>query len=376
MPRSLRNTLFVMVLGLGACEPAGKKTSAPPAPIEIEMLTVLPSQVRDTGEYLGEIVSRRNVTLQPQVTGFVRRILVQPGERVTEQQALLEIDARQQAAGVASREAERRANQANLELSERTAERTEALFVQGLVSAEELEQVRAEVETNRATTRSSAAQVTEQRVELQRFQVRAPVAGVVGDLEVRVGDYVTASTPLTTVTASETLEVAVHIPAERARMVTPDTAIEVLNGDGEVLLTTHAYFVAPQANAETQLVEVLAQFGNTVGLRPQEKVRTRVVYGERAALEVPALAVVRQSGQAFVYGVREKDGKTVVARRPVTLGVLGERTYVVEDGLASGDRIAVTSLQALRDDAAVLEKAPSSASSASDAEPSADAPRG
>lgn len=66
--------------------------------------------------------------------------------------------------------------------------------------------------------------------------------------------------------------------------------------------------------------------------------------------------MVRQSGQPFALVVQDKGGQTVVERRPVQLGALGEMAYVVEAGLNEGDRVAVTSLQALRDGAPVKVK--------------------
>ncbi len=113
---------------------------------------------------------------------------------------------------------------------------------------------------------------------------------------------------------------------------------------------------APRADPRTQLVEVKAAFRNTVGLRPSELVRARLVYSTRQALQLPALAVVRQSGQPFALVVTEKEGQTVVERRPVQLGALGEMAYVVESGLKEGERVAVTSLQALRHGAPVKVK--------------------
>jgi multidrug efflux pump subunit AcrA (membrane-fusion protein) len=104
-------------------------------------------------------------------------------------------------------------------------------------------------------------------------------------------------------------------------------------------------------------VEVKAAFENKVGLRPSELVRVRLVYDTRQVLQLPALAVTRQSGQPFAFVVAEKEGQTVVQRRPVTLGALGERAYVVQEGLQPGDRVAVSALQALRDGAPVKVKA-------------------
>ena len=62
---------------------------------------------------------------------------------------------------------------------------------------------------------------------------------------------------------------------------------------------------------------------------------------------------VRQSGSAFVFAVVDREGKLVVERRLVQLGALGPRGYIVDSGLAAGARIAVSSLQMLRDGAPV-----------------------
>jgi multidrug efflux pump subunit AcrA (membrane-fusion protein) len=85
-------------------------------------------------------------------------------------------------------------------------------------------------------------------------------------------------------------------------------------------------------------------------------VRARVVYSTRQALQIPALAVARQSGQPFAFVVIEKEGKLIVERRPITLGALGDSAYVIEAGLNEGDRIATSSLQSLRDGAPVKLK--------------------
>lgn len=339
-----------------ACAVAGCSAPAPravPPPREVDVLTVVPTEVRDTGEFLGSLLSRQSVSLQPIVGGYVRKILVRPGAQVEAGQGLLEIDARQEAAALDSAQAQQQSTTSGLELAEQTLARTQSLYREGLVSAQELERAQAALQAARAASQSSAAAVSQRKVQLQFYEVKAPVAGTVGDVLVRVGDFVTAATQLTTVAQSEVLEVSIAMPAERARGVRVDMPVEILKPDGEVLLRCALYFVAPQADARSQLVDVKAVFKNTVGLRPNELVRTRLVYGVRAALQVPALAVTRQSGQTFVFAVAEKDGKTIVARRPVNLGPLGEANFVVESGLAEGDRIAVSSLQALRDGVAI-----------------------
>lgn len=344
--------LAVGALGCGD-KPAAK---AAPPPREIEVVRLIPSEVRDTGEYLGTLNSRQNVTVLPQVAGYVRAIHVKPGQKVEAGAPLIDVDSREETAALDSAQAQRSSADVNLELARRTLARTESLHKEGLASAQELERAQSGVEAAEAATRAAAAQVSQRQVQLQFHAVRAPFAGTVGDVLVRLGDFVSATTQLTTVAQADVLEVSVSVPSERARALRPETPVELLDGQGKLLLTAPVFFVAPQADPRTQLVEVKAAFRNTGGLRPSELVRARLVYSTRNALQLPALAVVRQSGQPFALVVQDKGGQTVVMRRPVKLGALGEMAYVVEEGLSEGDRVAVTSLQALRDGAPVKVK--------------------
>ncbi|MCP3140787.1 efflux RND transporter periplasmic adaptor subunit [Pyxidicoccus xibeiensis] len=365
-------TLLAMVAGC-----SGQKAApAAPPPREVEVVTLAPHEVRDTGEYLGSLLSRQSLTVLPQVAGYIRKIHVRPGQQVEAGAALVEVDAREETAALDSAQAQLSSSQVNLELSRRTLARTEALHKEGLASAQELEAGRAQVQAAEAASRSSAAQVAQRQVQLQYHVVRAPFAGTVGDVVIRQGDFVSATTPLTSVAQSDVLEVSVAVPSTRARSLKPDTALEILDAQGKVLLTSSIFFVAPQADPRTQLVEVKAAFRNTGGLRPSELVRARIVYSVRDALQIPALAVVRQSGQPFALVVKEKDGKTVVERRPITLGALGDMAYVVEKGLSAGDLVALSSMQALRDGMPVKVKAAARAAADSGAEALKNAPPG
>lgn len=344
-----------LAVGVSGCggKPAAK---AAPPPREIEVVQLAPSEVRDTSEYLGSLMSRQSVNVLPQVAGYVRRIHVRPGQKVEAGAPLLDVDAREETAALETARAQRTSSEVNLEQARRTRARLESLYKEGLASAQELEQSRAQVEALEANTRAAVATESQREVQLGFNTVRAPFAGTVGDVLVRMGDFVSATTPLTSVAQADVLEVSVAVPSERARSLRPETPLEVLDSKGKVVISSPIFFVAPQADPRTQLVEVKAAFRNTVGLRPSELVRARLVYSTRQALQLPALAVVRQSGQPFALVVAEKEGKTVVERRPVQLGALGEMAYVVEGGLKEGEQVAVTSLQALRHGAPVKVK--------------------
>jgi RND family efflux transporter MFP subunit len=358
----MRSLILTTIAGLFMCAACQGKSSAPgkppPAPPrEVDVVVVQPQEARVTGEYLGSLLSRASLTVLPQVAGYVRKIHVKPGQTVAASAPIVEVDSREESAALVSASAQAESAKASLALAEQSRARVEALHREGLATAQELDQRRADVAAAQAAVRAAGAQVSQRQVAVGNHVVRAAVPGVVGDVQVRLGDYVTATTRLTTIAGEQGgLELTVGVPATRARGLAKDVPVELLGEDGTVLLTSPAFFVSPEADPRTQLVAVKAIFKEDIGLRPSELVRARVVYSVGTALQVPALAVVRQSGSAFVFVVVEREGKLAVERRLVQLGALGPKGYIVDKGLSPGDRVAVSSIQMLRDGAAVTIK--------------------
>lgn len=369
-----------LTVGCGGAPPPQK--ASPPR--DIDVVTLAPSEVRDTGEYLGMLLSRQSVTVVPQVGGYVRRIHVQPGAVVKAGAPIVDIDARQETAALASAQADASAAQARLDLARSKLGRVETAQREGLAPAQEVDQARADVAAAEAALSAASAGIAQREVQLDLTTVRAPVAGTLGEVAVRLGDAVTSSTNITTIAPARdttaraashagapdggvsalTLEVTASIPVKRARSLEVGAPLEVLDGAGAVIARAPIFYTAPQADPRTQLVAVKAVIVNDAGLRPAELVRVRIVFGVAEALQVPSVAVVRQSGRPFVFVVAQKDGATIVQRKPVTLGRLGEEAYLVEGGLTAGDRVAVTSLQMLKEGAVVVPKERGSASAA------------
>ncbi|MFP2932261.1 efflux RND transporter periplasmic adaptor subunit [Pyxidicoccus sp. 3LG] len=326
----------------------GQGGAGRPMPVQVQALQTGP--VRDTSEYLGTLISRRSITVFPQVAGYVRTIPRRPGERVEAGEALLVVDPRRERAGLRATQAQRTSALAQLEFARRTRTRSEQLLKEGLISRQDYDQAVAQAEQAEASARAVEAQIQSQEVQLGFYEVSAPFAGVVGDYPVKVGDYVTPQTPLTMLDQSLALEVSVQVPVERARTIQVGrTAVEVLDPDGKLLVSAPVFFVAPTPSPATQLVEIKATFENEVGLRAGQLVRALVVYETREALQVPTPAVTRISSQSFVYVVGQGDGGTVAQRAPVSLGQVADNAYEVTGGLDAGTQVVVSGIQLLRD---------------------------
>jgi len=215
--------------GQGAARPGG------PPPAAVEAVTLGNAPVEQTSEFIGTVKSRRSTTIQPQVEGFVTKIFAKSGDRVAAGAPLMEIDPRKQAATVHASEATHAAKLAALRLAEQQHQRVASLYAQGLSSKQDLDQAQSALDSARADSASSEAQVREENVNLGYYRVVAPSAGVVGDIPVRVGDRVTNATVLTTLDRAGGLEAYISVPVERAGNLKPGLPVEILDDSGKTL---------------------------------------------------------------------------------------------------------------------------------------------
>lgn len=322
----------------------------------VEAITLQPSAVERTTEYVGTLKSRRSTTIQPQVEGFITRIHTRAGARVGTGAVLMEIDAGRQQAAVSSLESVRAARQADVALARQQAARAKALLDVGAISQAEYEQAEAHVKTTQAQLGAIEAQIREQRVELGYHRVTSPASGVVGDIPVRVGDRVTRQTVLTTVDAAEGLELNVNVPVQQATGLKLGLPIQVIDDDGQLTATLAIGFVAASVDEATQSVLVKAPVLTAGRLRADQFVRSRIVWSADPGLTVPLVSAVRINGQHFVFVAEESGGKTVARQRAVELGAVVGNDYIVVAGLKPGERLIVSGVQKIGDGSPVSVK--------------------
>jgi RND family efflux transporter MFP subunit len=298
--------------------------------------------------------SRQTSEIRPQVEGIVTRILVRSGERVASGAPLAQVDPLKQEASVSSNEATRAAQDAQLRLAREELQRQRALFDQGLVSRQALDQANAAVDTAGASLKALQAREQESRVELQYYRVTAPASGVVGDIPVHVGDRVTTSTVITTISGSAGLEAYIYVPLERAQDLKLGMPVRLVSGEGEVLALTRVDFISPQVDDKTQGVLAKAQVPSDRGFRTEQFTRAQIVWSTEPALTVPVVAVTRINGQYFAYVAEAGEkGKLVARQRLVRLRPLTGSEYLLEGGLEAGERLIVSGIQKVTDGAPV-----------------------
>jgi RND family efflux transporter MFP subunit len=347
---------LVFTAGCGKTSAGDPTAGGGPQAMPVQVKIAQAENVPETTEYLSLLKSRHSANINPQVEGYITKIFVTSGDRVTAGTPLLQIDPLKQQAAVSGQEAARAAQEANVRYAQIQLDRSRKLYTAGVVPKQDVDNAATTYDAALAQLKALADQVNQQQVEVHYYRVTAPRDGIVGDIPVHVGDRVAVTTLLTTVDELGPLEAYIYVPADRARNLKLGLPVHLTDDAGIKLADTRITFLSPQVDNETQTVLAKALLENPRGLRVAQQLRAQVVWSTNQGTVIPILAVTRISGQFFAF-LAVKEGNVTVARQKLlkvgdTLG----NDYVVLDGLKPGDHIIVSGLQFLQDGVPVIEQ--------------------
>lgn len=381
-----------LMTGCSQGPPAGMAGGPPPG-VPAQLATVSTQPLETTSEFVGTLESRQSVSLRPEVNGYVKQILVQPGDRVPagktvvvlsldKQQAQLDREiaalnaakARRSSAIAALRtiEAELATAEAEVELQKAEYDRIAKLVEEGALAQQSLDRVqrdrtraeadlrakreqieaaRASVAEAEAALKQAQAQVNLESERLRDATVTTPFAGVIGDIPVKVGAYVESGDTLMTLTQNQVLELRLPIPLERGPDLRLGLPVRIADAQGRALGNGQVTFISPQVNADAQTILAKATIANPQGqLRDGQFVRARVIWKRQpSAIVIPSTAIVAQGTERLVYLAvpGETEGSLVAKSQPIQVGqIQGDVTEVVQ-GLEVGNQIVVSGTQKL-----------------------------
>lgn len=200
----------------------------------------------------------------------------------------------------------------------------------------------------------------------------APVAGEIGDIPVKIGDYVEITDTLTTITQNQTLELRLAVPIEYTTKLQLGLPVELrTSSGGDPLVLGKISFISPVVDTTSQTVLAKASFPNPQGkLRDKQFVRARIIWEQGSGVLVPASAITRLGGQAFVFvaqntAARESEKVQQIAeQRRVKLGSIQGNYYQVIDGLELGETLITSGLLNLSDGVPIMPESVSSSTEA------------
>lgn len=355
--------LSLSFLSLAAC-----KKAAPPAPqmgpMPVMTQTVSNSSVPQGDTYVSTVKSRRSATIQPQVDGNLTRILVKSGDMVKAGQLLMTIDPLKQQATVAQQRGSEYQAKAASDYAKIQENRQKQLFEAGVISRDAYDQAIQSL-GNTGGAYNAAQQATRtQQEQLAYYQIRAPFAGIVGDIPVHQGDYVSPTTLLTTVDEPTSLEAYIYIPSERSADIHTGLGVDLTDTNGTLLQHSTVTFVSPQVDNGLQSILAKADVSPSTHLRTGQLVNAKVIFTNKQIPTIPVLATTMIGGASFVYVAQPKGNGFIAHQTAVKLGEPVGNMYPVLGGLNVGDKVILSGLQFLQEGAPVQPLAPPPAGAA------------
>lgn len=365
-------------------------------PIAVEVQQLQTSPVKHRSEFVGALEAQERVILRPEVEGRIVQIWVQSGDRVSPGTSILQLNPERSQAvvdgAIAAIEVARGTrNAAQAELLEAEASqgialaeknlqdveytRMQALVEKGALPQQTLDQVmrdrdaaianlraaekriqvaQANLEETIASLQRAESDVNVATNDLSDYQVTSPIDGSVGDLSVKVGDYISVGEPLTTLTNNQTMDLRLSIPVERSDDLRPGLSVELRTEAGtEPLVMGQISFIAERVEDGGQSILAKATFPNPGGvLRDEQFVRATVIWSEESGVMAPTTAISRIGGQSFVFVMtpsEDTDGAYIAEQRPIQLGGIQDNQYHVTQGLNPEETIVTSGILRLSD---------------------------
>jgi RND family efflux transporter MFP subunit len=356
-PIKANHLLWVSVAALlvAACEK--EVAEAPEVVRPVRILTIAGLQAGATLSYPGEIQGAQNAELAFEVAGRLIELPAEEGIDVTQNQLLARLDpADYQSALDAARAQYRSAKD--------TFDRYSEVFERGAISRQDFDNARRQIDVEKAQLASAEKAVSD-------TQLRAPFAGRIGRTYVDNFTNVQAKQPILVMQDLTQLEIVVNVPEQDWLRAKPGLTLTQRNERAklEVSLSTlpgrsfpaAITEIATSADPVTRTFAVHALFDppGDVSILPGMSANLTVripsdIKGIGSALQIPANAIVGgDDGGSYVWKV---DAATMtVSLAPVTAGQLSGSEIDILEGLATGDRIAVSGVQHLADGMKISE---------------------
>jgi RND family efflux transporter MFP subunit len=361
----VRLTAVCLGLLIAGCGENRQQAASPPPPA----VTVAPPVQRtviDHDEYVGRFVAVESVEVRARVSGYLDQVHFTDGQLVQQGDLLFSIDKRPFQTALDQAKANLAQARANLAFAESDLERAAQLVRDKTITQQVFDQRTQAKKVAEASVAAQEAAVRQASLDLEFTELRAPVAGRIGDRRVSPGNLVTGGTGgnttlLATIVSSDpirfefTFDEASYLRYERAAQKGGDVAGRQSGVDVELKLIDepefkhqgHMDFVDNVIDRSTGTIRGRAVFANPSGVfTPGMFGRIRVpASSPYTALLVPEAAIGSEQARKFVSIV---DAENIVRQRYVTLGEAVGDLRVIKEGVAATDKVVVIGLMRAR----------------------------
>ena len=390
-----RGALLGLLLIAGILSGCSKPNEAPApakAAPEVGVVTLKQQSQQLEAALPGRTRASLTAEVRPQVSGILQKRLFTEGALVRQGQPLYQIDDASLRATEASAQAALAKAEATARTQEATAKRNAELVKIDAISQQAFEESQAAAAQSRSDVAVAQANLATARINLKYSRIEAPISGRISLSNVTPGALVTANQAdaLTSIvqldpmyvdftqSTTELMQLQRDWDAGRFQKVEGDKIpVRIRLDDGtEYAQRGQLQFAGVIVNATTGTVTLRAVVPNPKGtLMPGMYVQALLPTGlAPEALLVPQQAVTRDlTGKPSVLVVKDGD---VVEKRPISIDRAVGNQWLLQGGLAAGERVVVEGFQRVKpgDKVRAVEVDPKAPAKGRKGAPGADAP--
>lgn len=360
-------TLMGSLLILSGC---GKKVpeAVSESATTVNVATAAHRDIYGSTRYNGRLKASSEAEVLPKINERIISIYVKEGQEVRAGQTLMTLDSsslqasiKKAEAQVASTKATQVNNQIKLEAARKKYERTKKLYDAGAAPLSDMENVRDEYDSlqsgavEAAMAEAQAALLTIQD-QVGYCNVTAPVSGIVGRIDVAVGDYVMASTSMAVISDPRQMQIEIMVGESDLSKMKLNNQVDVyVKSVSKDAFTGKVTSIASVLNANSNLYPITITIDNATG-----KIKSGM-YAEvcidtssvQKALCVPLSAIIPSDGVNIVYTVNDKKQ----AKRAEVKTGINDETYVqILSGLKAGDKVVTLGNTLISDGSLLITK--------------------
>jgi multidrug efflux system membrane fusion protein len=348
---------------LGSTATQGSDTGSAPSAVPATVAAVDSRDVSLWEEYSGRLEAIERVDLRPRIPGAIEAIHFREGSLVKKGDLLFTIDAAPYIAEVEKADAQVRAAETNLAFARSELERGLRMTANQTIAQRDLDTRLNNVREAEANVSAANAVAKVARLNLSYTEVRAPIPGRVGKMEVTAGNLVNGGSGapiLTTIVSTNPIYVSFDaderavqraletLPAEGDRRDhLARIPVEMRSGPDAEVVRGKLQLIDHTVNGASGTVRVRAVLDNSNDrLMPGQFARIRLGQARTTpALVVPERAIGVDQDKKYVLVV---DPTHKANYREIKLGASVDGGRIVTSGITPGERIVVNGLQKVR----------------------------
>ena len=359
-----RSVAAIFALAVSLAASGCNKTAVPvSAPVpEVVVTDVVQRDVPVYSDWVGTTEGFVNADIYPKISGYLLKQNYKDGDRVHTGQLLFQIDDREYKAALDQAIGDLGQKQADYKKNQQDLSRYKPLYDQQVISRQDYDHVNQSTRASAAAMASAQAAVETAKLNEQWTQVNSPIDGIAGIAKTQVGNLVSPTSLLTSISQLDPIKVEFPISEreylhfadkinrhEKNGDSKEDPDLEMVLADGSTYKYRGRFYVANrQVNIQTGTIKIQGIFPNPDDiLRPGLYAKIRSATDVRKdALLVPQGAVLETQGQ-YQVGVVGADNK--VTLRMVKIGKQVGDLRIIDEGVSVGERVITEGLQKVSD---------------------------